>query len=145
MKGKVKADQSCPTLCDSHELHSQWNSPGQNTGVGSLSLLHGSNPGPPHCRQILYQLNHERSPRILEWVAISFSSRSRTQESNQGLLHCRQILYQVSYQESQRELTEGGKKGNNTKGLWEKCKRCNLCLIGILGEERKEQKKYFKQ
>ena len=36
------------------------NSPGQNTGVGSFSLLQGifptqgSNPGLPHCRQILY-------------------------------------------------------------------------------------------
>ena len=39
-----------------------WNSPGQNTGVSSLSLLQGIfptqglNPGLPHCRQILYQL-----------------------------------------------------------------------------------------
>ena len=39
-----------------HGLHSPWNCPGQNTGVGSLSLLHGilqtqgSNPGIPHCR-----------------------------------------------------------------------------------------------
>ena len=29
----------------------------------------GSNPGLPHCRQILYQLSHKGSPRILEWVA----------------------------------------------------------------------------
>ena len=48
-----------------HGLHSPWNSPGQNTGVGSLSLLQGifptqgSNPGLLHCRQILYQLNHK--------------------------------------------------------------------------------------
>ena len=55
------------------------NSPGQNTGVGSLSLLQGifptqgSNPGLPHCRQILYQLSHKGSPRILEWVACPFS------------------------------------------------------------------------
>ena len=48
-----------------HELYSPWNSPGQNTGVGSLSLLRGifptqgSNPGLPHCRQILYELSHE--------------------------------------------------------------------------------------
>ena len=39
-------------------------SPGQNAGEGSLSLLQGifpiqgSNPGLPHCRQILYQLGH---------------------------------------------------------------------------------------
>ena len=65
-----------------HGLYSPWNSPGQNTGVGSLSLLQGifptqgSNPGLPHCRQILYQLSHQGSPRILEWVAYPFSSRS---------------------------------------------------------------------
>ena len=53
-----------------HGLYSPWNSPGQNTGVGSLSLLQGifptqgSNPGLPHCRQILYQLSHKGSPRI---------------------------------------------------------------------------------
>ena len=63
-------------------LYSPWNSPGQNTGVGSLSLLQGifptqgSNPGLPHCRQILYQLSHKGSPRILEWVAFPFSRGS---------------------------------------------------------------------
>ena len=51
-----------------------WNSSGQNTEVGSLSLLQGifptqgSNPGLPHCRLILYHLGHKGSPRILEWV-----------------------------------------------------------------------------
>ena len=65
-----------------HGLYSPWNSPGQNTGVGSLSLLQGifptqgSNPGPLYCRQILYQLSHKGSPRILKWVAYPFSSRS---------------------------------------------------------------------
>ena len=40
---------------------------GQNTGVGSLSFLQGtfptqgSNPGLPHCRQILYQQSHKGS------------------------------------------------------------------------------------
>ena len=37
---------------------------------------HGSNPGLPHCGQILYQLSHQRSPGILDWVAYSFSSGS---------------------------------------------------------------------
>ena len=36
----------------------------------------GLNPGLPHCRQILYQLNYQGSPRILEWVAYSFSNGS---------------------------------------------------------------------
>ena len=65
-----------------HELHSPWNSPGQNTGVDSLFLLQGifptqgSNPGLPHCRVFLYQLSHKGSPRLLEWVAYPFSSGS---------------------------------------------------------------------
>ena len=48
-----------------HRLHTPWSSPGQNTGVGSHSLLQGifptqgSNPGLPHCRRILYQLSHQ--------------------------------------------------------------------------------------
>ena len=50
-----------------HGLYCPWNSPGQNTGVGSLSLLQGIvptqglNPGLQHCRQILYQLSHKGS------------------------------------------------------------------------------------
>ena len=65
-----------------HGLYSPCKSPGQNTGVGSLPLFQGifptqgSNPGPPHCRWILYQLSLEGSPRILECVAVPFSSRS---------------------------------------------------------------------
>ena len=76
-----------------HGLYSPRNSPGQNTGVGSLSLLQGifptqgSNPGLPHCRRIFYQLSHQGSPGILEWVAFPFSRRSsqprdRTQVSH---------------------------------------------------------------
>ena len=58
-----------------HGIYSPWNSAGQNTGVGSLSFLQGifptqgSKPDLPRCRQILYQLSHKGSPRILEWVA----------------------------------------------------------------------------
>ena len=65
---------SCKKFCERKQLYSPWNSPGQNNGVGSLSLLQGlcptqgSNPGLPHCRQILYQLSHKGSLRILEWV-----------------------------------------------------------------------------
>ena len=74
------------------------NSPGQNTGVGSLSLLQGifpsqgSNPGLPHCRWFLYQPQGKPkntgvgSLSLLQWIF-------PTEESNHGLLHCRQILY----------------------------------------------------
>ena len=67
-KVKVKVVQSCLTLCD--PMDSPWNSPVQNTGVGSYSLLQGifptqgSNSGLPHCRQILYQLSYQGSQ---EW------------------------------------------------------------------------------
>ena len=68
---QVKSE-SCSVVSDSlwpHGLYSPCNSPGRNTGVGSLSLLQGifrtqgSNPDLLHCRWILYQLSHNRSPR----------------------------------------------------------------------------------
>ena len=49
-----------------------------NTGVGRLFLLQGifliqeSIWGLLHCRQILYCLSHQGSPRTLEWVVYSF-------------------------------------------------------------------------
>ena len=70
-----------------------WNSPGQDTGVGSLSLLQGifptqgSNPGLLHCGWILYQLSHKGSPRILEWVAYPYFSGS-SQPRNQTRVSC---------------------------------------------------------
>ena len=79
----MKESESHSVMSDSlrpHGLYSPWNSPGQNTGAGSLSLFQGIfptqgwNPGFPHCRQILYQLSHQGSPRILEWVAYLFSA-----------------------------------------------------------------------
>ena len=57
-------------------------SPGKNTRGGCHALIQGifptqaSNPGLPHCRKILYHLSHQGSPRILEWVAYSFSRGS---------------------------------------------------------------------
>ena len=68
-KVKVKVTQSCPTLRP-HGLYSPWNSPGQNTGVGSLSLLQWifptqeSNWGLLHCRWFLYQLSYHESSQF---------------------------------------------------------------------------------
>ena len=79
--------QLCPTLCDPMDcslpgsfVHGD--SPGKNTGVGCQVLLQGifptqgSNPGFPHCRQILYHLSHQgtlhtsisHGPRAWPWV-----------------------------------------------------------------------------
>ena len=81
-----------------HELYSPWNSPGQNTGVGSLFLLQGifpnqgSNSGLPHCRQILYQLSHQGSPRLYRkrflsvdwwWVSTPLHNSGLSQVSTQ--------------------------------------------------------------
>ena len=65
--------ESRSVLSDSlrpHGLYSPWTSPGQKTGVGSLSLLQRvfltqeSKQGLLCCRRILYQLSYKRSPRI---------------------------------------------------------------------------------
>ena len=72
--------ESCSVMCNSlqlHGLYSPRNSPGQNTGVGSHSLLQGvfpaqgPNPGLPHCRWILYQQSHKGSPKLPYDPAIS--------------------------------------------------------------------------
>ena len=93
MRKEVKAAQSCPTLHTVHGLlHSRRDLPNpgieprspalqvdslpseppekpKNTGVGSLLLLQGIFPtqelnrGSLHCRQILYQLSYQGSPR----------------------------------------------------------------------------------
>ena len=64
----MKVTQSCPTLCD---VYSPWNSPGENTGVGSLSILQQIfltqelNRDLLHWRWILYQLSYQESLMIL--------------------------------------------------------------------------------
>ena len=60
-KVKWSESQSCLILC--HPMDSTvYGTPGQNTGVGSYSLLQGIfplNPGFLHCRWILYQLTYQ--------------------------------------------------------------------------------------
>ena len=80
-----------------HGLYSPCNSPSQNTGVGNLSLLQGifptqgSNPGLPHCRQILYQLSYQGT--------CSFSNFERVHCSMSGsnccFLTCIQVLHKA--------------------------------------------------
>ena len=91
--------ESHSVLSDSlqpHGLYSPRNSPGQNTGVGSLSLLQGifttqeSNPGLLHCRWILYQL---RSDLYFFYPSVQFShsvvsDSLRPHGLQQGRPHC---------------------------------------------------------
>ena len=70
---EVKWSECCSVVSSSlrlHGLYSPWNSPGQNTGVGSHSLLQGifptqgSNPGLPDCRLILFCMKHQGNPYL---------------------------------------------------------------------------------
>ena len=87
---KVKVAKSCQTLCDPMDP-SLWNSPGQNTGMGSLSLLQrifltqGSNPGLLHCRQIIYQLSHQESHVYLGHMLNSMQGKGTLTLSASGL------------------------------------------------------------
>ena len=62
--------------------YSPWGFSRQEYWSGCCILLQGIfptqrlNPGLPHCRQILYHLSHQGSPRMLEWVAYPFSRGS---------------------------------------------------------------------
>ena len=63
LESESEVAQSCPTLCDPMKptkLLRPWDFPGKSTGVGchfllqGLFLTQGSNPGFPHCGQMLY-------------------------------------------------------------------------------------------
>ena len=78
-KKESEVPQLCLTLCEPMDYTVHGVLLVRITGVGRHSLLQfptqGANPV-DLCRQILYQLSHKGSPRILEWVAYSFSSGS---------------------------------------------------------------------
>ena len=74
---KVKVTQLCLTLCNPMDY--------TVPGILQARILEwvafpffptqGSNPGPPHCRQILYQLSHQGSPGA--WMGMVFRSRKQ--------------------------------------------------------------------
>ena len=112
-----KKNTMCICVCESEShsvmsdslqprgLYSSWNSPGQNTEVGSLSPLQGifptqgSNLGLLHCMWILYHLSHKGSPRMTGEGSLSLLQRIfPTRGLNSCLLHCRHILYHLSHE-----------------------------------------------
>ena len=90
---QVKVAQSSLTLCDPMG-YSPRNSPGQNTGVGSLFLLQGIfppqglNPGLLHCRQILYQLSHKVQFSSVQFSRLVVSDFLWPPESQHARLPC---------------------------------------------------------
>ena len=107
----MKVAQSGLTLCDPMDhtvqiLYGQ-KTPGQNTGVGSLSLLQGNlpNPGIEPRSPVLWAdslpAEPQRKPKNTGVGSLSLLQLIfPIQELNWGLLHCRWILYQLSYQGS---------------------------------------------
>ena len=103
----MKIAQSCQTLCDPMDC-SPWTSLGQNTGVGSLSLLQGIFPtqgltsGLPHCRRILYQLSHQGSPYIMK--------NARLDEAQAGIRTVGRNINKLRYAEDTTLTAESEEK-----------------------------------
>ena len=116
-----KWNESRSVVSDSlrpHGLNSPRNCPGQNTGVGSRSLLQGifptqgSNKGLPHCRWILYQLSHQGSPNVnggsqklscrcclpptAQWLLKSWGNARRKMNKETGLAPDNQGTYEMN-------------------------------------------------
>ena len=70
MKVKVKVAQVCPTFLRPYGLYSLWNSLGQNTEVGSLSLLQRIFPTQEYTKNIIFGLKSlpmgEHKKRLFE-------------------------------------------------------------------------------
>ena len=88
-------------------LYSPWDSPGQNTGVGSLIPSPGDlpntgiEPRSPSLQADSLPAEPQGKPKNTGEGGLSLlQGIFPTQESNWGLLHCRWILYQLSYQGS---------------------------------------------
>ena len=94
------------------QVYSPWNSPGQNTGVGSFPFSRGSSQ-PRDQTQVsciaggFLPAEPQGKPKNTGVGSLSLLQRIfLTLESNQGLLYCRQILYQLSYQGSPFKVEE---------------------------------------
>src|SRR5574337_524758 len=95
----ISQSESHSVVSDSLRLHglfSPWNSPGQNTGVGSLSLLQGNLPNPgietrsPALQGDSLPAEPQGKPKNTGVGSISLlQGIFQTQELNWVLLHCR--------------------------------------------------------
>ena len=105
----LNESESHSVVSDSLQPHGfcPWNSPGQNTRVGSLALLQrifptqGSNPGLLHCRWVLYQLSHQGSQSfvyIYAYIYTHIHSSIHMQPCSLLLiLHLNDVIHYVSF------------------------------------------------
>ena len=94
-----------------HGLYSPWNSPGQNTGVGSQFPSPADLPNPgikPGSSALQVDSLPAEPPGKTKNTGLGSHSLLQqilqTQGLNPGLLHCRRILYQLSHQGCPRIL-----------------------------------------
>ena len=98
---KVKVAQSCPILCDAVDYTVLGILQARILEWVAVPFSRGSsqprdrNPGLPHCRQILYQLSHQRSPK-LEPLLLSQNPTSYLRITAANHLYS-PLLYQLSY------------------------------------------------
>ena len=117
MKGKSQSVVS--NFLWPHGQYNPWNSLGQNTRVGSLSLLQGIFPiqewnrGLLHCRQILYQLSCEGSPymqstsfKMLGWMKLKLESRLQVEISITSDMHVTPPLWQKAIRRTKESLDD---------------------------------------
>ena len=132
-----------PTLCNPMDYSPPGSSvhedfPGKNTELGSCSLLQGifptqgSNSGFPHCRQILYHLSHQGSPRIMEWVACPLS-RGFSWPRSQTRVSCTAGRFFTSWatREAQGLFPSEGSESEFTPGLSPGFSGCHPSLTFI--------------
>ena len=104
MKVKSESHSVTSDSLQPHGLYSPWNSPGQNTGVGSLSLLQGIFLTQGSCiagRFFYLSAEPQGKPKNTGVGSLSLLQQIfLAQELNWGLLYCRWILYQLSSQGS---------------------------------------------
>ena len=136
--------ESCSVMSNSlwpHGLYSPWNSAGRNTGAGSLSLLQAIfltqrlNPGLPYCRQVLYQLSHKGSLRILQWGPLlldKFSFPQSPKYKIRGSVWFTTTSYPLLPINSQVQCLQPLKKPPPTFFLF----KCCYCNSGIRSEPK---------
>ena len=127
---------SCWVMSDSLWLHGlwpagllcPWNSLGKNIGVGSFPSsgifpVRGSNPGLLHCRQILYYVSYQGSPRL--------QGRSRRICMPWGSLETRPLKSTWHQQELTAEsddIVTRTRLGTSSFQLWFKKMTCSCSL-----------------
>ena len=97
-------------------IYIPWNSPGQNSGVGSRSRLQGIlptqglNPGLPHCRRILYMSSHQEGRCWLQRHRHYRKEVKINRKIKCGLLDCApstletQVLNEIQIMQPERSL-----------------------------------------